>query len=105
MKENKNTKVSDLPIDVAEYMFIEWLTRQNLLFEYRANYELLHPGCQSFRGSLRFQFRYLIDSPVLGIGSIITMSFPFDRTPQGYDFWKNQSKLWQHFCSKFESIF
>ena len=105
MKANKNTRISDLSIDVVEYMFIEWLSRRGLLFEYRANYESLHPNCQSFRGSLRAQFRYLSDSPVLGVGSIITMSFPFDKTPQGYDFWKNQSKLWQCFCSKFESIF
>lgn len=104
MKANKNTRVSTLPIDVVEYMFTEWLSRRGLLFEYRANYEELHPDCQSFRDSLRAQLRYLSGSPVLGIASIITMSFPFDKTPQGYAFWKNQSKLWQHFCSEFESI-
>ena len=104
MKANKNTRISDLSIDVVEYMFTEWLVRQGLFSEYRANYEELHPNCQSFRGSLRAQFRYLSDSPVLGIGSIITMSFPFAKTPQGYAFWKNQSKLWRCFCNKFESI-
>ena len=105
MKANKNTRISDLSIDVVEYMLIEWLTRRGLLSEYKANYEELHPNCQTFRSSLRAQLRYLSSSPVLGIGSIITISFPFSKTPQGYNFWKNQSKLWQRFCSKFESIF
>lgn len=104
MKANKKTRTSDLSIDVVEYMFTEWLLRQGLLFEYRANYESLHPNYQSFRDSLRAQLRYLSNSPVLGVGSIITMSFPFTETPQGYDYWKKQSELWQCFCSKFESI-
>lgn len=105
MKADKNIRISDLTIDAVEYMFIEWLIRQGLFSKYKANYVSLHPNCQSFRRSLRAQFRGLVDSPVLGVSSIITMSFPFSKTPQGYDFWKNQSKLWQCFCSKFESIF
>lgn len=104
MKANKKSRLADLPVDVVEYMFTEWLVRQNLFSVYKANYEAFHPNHRSFRDNLRARLRDVCCSRVLGVGNIISTSFPFAMTSEGYDFWVDQSNLWRRFCSKFKSI-
>ena len=103
MKANKKSRLSDLSVDVVEYMFTEWLVRQGLFSAYKANYEGFHPNHRSFRDNLRTRLRYLCKSSVLGVESIISTSFPYAMTPEGYNFWVTQSNLWRHFCGKFKS--
>lgn len=105
MKTNKKSRLSDLSVDVVEYMFIEWLVRQNLLSAYKANYVGFHPNHRSFRDNLRNKLRYLCRSSVLGVECLISTSFPFAMTPEGYNFWVDQSNLWRRFCGKFKSSF
>ena len=104
MKANKKSRRSDLSVDVVEYMFIEWLVRQRLFSLYEANLQGFHPNHRSFRDNLRDKLRYLCRSSVLGVGNIISTSFPFAMTPEGYNFWLKQSNLWRRFCSEFKSI-
>ena len=104
MKTNKRSRLSDLSVDVVEYMFTEWLVRQGLFFVYKANFEKFYPNHRSFRDNLRTKLRRLCRSSVLGIESIISTSFPFAMTPEGYNFWVDQSNLWCRFCGKFKSI-
>ena len=105
MKANKKSMLSDLSVDAVEYMFVEWLVRQGLYSAYKANYENFHPNHRSFHDNLRTRLRRLCCSPVLGVESIISTSFPFAMTPEGYNFWVDQAKLWRRFCGKFKSIF
>lgn len=104
MKANKKSRISDLSVDVIEYMFTEWLVRQNLFFVYKANYEAFHPNHRSFRDNLRARLRGICRSRVFGIENIISTSFPFAMTSEGCDFWVDQSNLWRRFCGKFKSI-
>lgn len=103
MKSNKKSRLSDLSVDVVEYMFTEWLVRQGLFSAYKVNFEGFHPNHRSFRDNLRAKLRYLCHSSILSPEGLISTSFPFAMTPEGYNFWVDQSKLWQHFCRKFKS--
>jgi len=104
MKADKKSRISDLSVDVAEYMFIEWLVRQGLFSVYKANYENFYPNHRPFRDNLRTKLRRLCRSSLLGVENIISTSFPFAMTPEGYNFWVDQSNLWRRFCDKFKSI-
>lgn len=105
MKANKNSRCSDLSVDVIEYMFTEWLVRQNLFSVYKANYEAFNPNHRSFSDNLRNKIRLLCRSSALGLESIISTSFPYAMTSQGYNFWVDKSNIWRRFCSKFKSNF
>lgn len=104
MKANKRSSLSGLSVDVVEYMFIEWLVRQNLFSVYKANYVGFHPNHRSFRDNLRAKLRYLCRLSVFRVEDLISTSFPFAMTPEGYNFWVDQSNLWKRFCGKFKSI-
>jgi len=104
MKANKKSRLLDLSVDVAEYMFTEWLVRQGLFSVYKANYEAFHPNHRSFRDNLRAKLRDVCRLRVPTVEVIISISFPFAMTPEGYDFWVAQSNLWRSFCGKFKSI-
>ena len=104
MKADKKSRLSDLSVDVAEYMFVEWLVRQNLFSAYKANYEIFRPNHRPFRDNLRAKLRVICNSHAFGVVEIISISFPFVMAPEGYDFWLNQSNLWRRFCSEFKSI-
>ena len=105
MKANKKCSFSDFPINVVEYMFTEWLVRQGLFSVYKANYEKFYPNHRSFHDNLRVKIRGLCRSSLLGIESLISTSFPFAMTPEGFNFWLDQSNRWRQFCKKFKSIF
>lgn len=104
MKANKNSRLSGLSVDVVEYMFTEWLVRQGLFSAYKANYEAFHPNHKSFRDNLRAKLRDICRSRVPTVGVIVSVSFPFAMTPEGYNFWVDQSNRWNRFCGKFKSI-
>lgn len=103
MKAAKQSSLSTLPIDVAEYLFIEWLVRQGVFSAYKANLEKFTTSHQTFRESLRVYVRTLFRLSRNGIENIITVSFPFKLTPEGYDFWVNQVASWRRFYNEFKS--
>lgn len=105
MRKIKKSRLSELSVDVVEYMFTEWLVRRGLFSVYKANYEKFYPNHQSFRDNLRVKIRSLRRSSFFGIENIISTSFPFAMTPEGYNFWVDQSNLWRCFCSDFKSKF
>lgn len=105
MKKTKNSRFSELFVDVVEYMFTEWLVRQGLFSVYKANYEKFYPNHRSFRDNLRVKILCVCRSSVLGVADIISTSFPFAMTPEGYNFWVTQSNFWRCFCSDFKSKF
>jgi hypothetical protein len=103
MKKIKKSSLSELPVDVAEYMFTEWLVRQNLFSAYKANSEKFCTTHQTFREHLRTLIRHMRRSPRFAFDDIIAISFPFSMTTEGCDFWVKQSVIWRRFCSDFKS--
>lgn len=105
MKVNKNSRLSALPVDVAEYMFVEWLVRQGLYSAYRRNCEKFCTSNRTFREDLHVRIRRMYRVARFSLSDIIAISFPFAMTSEGYDFWLTQSVLWRRFCNSFKSTF
>lgn len=103
MKKAKKSSLSALPIDVVEYMFIEWLVRRGLFSAYKANCEQFRTCHRTFREDLRVRIRSMRRFPRFAFEDLIALSFPFSLTSEGYDFWVKQSTLWRRFCSDFKS--
>lgn len=103
MKKTKKSHLSELPIDVAEYMFIEWLVRQGLFSAYKANCEKFCTCHRTFRDDLRSNIRNIRRSSKFTLGDLVAVSFPFVMTSEGYDFWAKQSATWRCFCNSFRS--
>ena len=103
MKANKNPRLSALPVDVAEYMFVEWLVRQGLYSAYRKNCEKFCTRHRTFRDDLHDRILRLYRVGRFSLRYVVAISFPFSMTPEGYDFWLTQSTLWRRFCENFKS--
>lgn len=103
MKKVKKSSLSALPIDVAEYMFVEWLVRQGLYSAYRRNCENVCTSNRTFREDLHVRIRRMYRVARFSLEDIIAISFPFVMTSEGYDFWLTQSTLWRRFCNNFKS--
>jgi len=103
MKTNKKFKRLELAIDVVDYMFTKWLIRQGLFALYKENCEHYYPNHRSFHDNLCSKIRSLYESPVLGVDALLSTSFPFAMTPEGYSFWAEKSALWKRVCREFKS--
>lgn len=101
-KSIKNVRTNELLIDVVEYAFIEWLVRQGILSAFKANYERSFAPYRSFRDRLRSHVRHSLRRSGYGPSHLITSSFLFSSTPEGVDFWNNQSAAWERFCAEFQ---
>lgn len=96
----KSTRTNELIVDVIEYAFIEWLIRQGVLSAFKANYEREFAPCRSFRDRLRSHIRHSLRR--FGPSHLISSAFLFSSTPEGAEFWANQSAAWGHFCAEFQ---
>lgn len=105
MKKTKKSTLSELTVDVVEYMFTEWLVRRRIFSAYKSNYEKFYPNHRSFRDNLRVKIRSLGRSSFFSFEYLVSTSFPFAMTPEGYNFWLDQSNLWRRYCSDFKSKF
>lgn len=100
---NKDSRISDLKIDVIEYMFIEWLVRRGVFTAYKSNYEYAFSPCRSFRDRLRDHIRRGLSGFGYNPSHLITTAFIFASTPEGVKFWNRQSSAWQRFYTEFQS--
>lgn len=105
MKKNKDSGISELPIDFVEYLFVEWLCRREVFSAFKSNYNLTKNVDISFRNSLRRQIRSMLLTSRFGIRDLIAGSFIFDKTPEGRDFWSGVSSDWCRFCIDFRKEF
>ena len=105
MKKIEKPSLSQLPVDVAEYMFTEWLVRRGLFSAYKSNCEKFRAIHRTFRDDLRSRIRSLRRTPRFTLDDLIAISFPVSMTSEGYDFWVKQSIAWCRFCSDFKSEF
>ena len=97
MKRAKTRRSDELQLDVIEYMFVEWLCRQDLFFAFKSNYRPTGLTETSFRDSLRDQIRYVVFTSDLDLGDLISSSFSFTRASEGFVFWAEVSSSWRLF--------
>lgn len=100
MKNPKQPVDDKLRLDVIEYAFVEWLIRRGIFTAFRANYDRLPTTRKTFRDCLRDQIRYVYRRPSLGPESLISTSFLFTSTPEGYEFWLKHSDAWRSFYDR-----
>lgn len=105
MKKIKKSNLSEISVDVVEFMFIKWLVRQGILPTYKANCERFRTCHRTLQDDLRVRIRKIRRSPVFTFDDLIALSFPFSMTSEGTDFWVKQSTAWRHFYYNFKSEF
>ena len=105
MKKTKVSTISELSIDAVDYLFVEWLCRRGVLSAYISNCGFDEKRKKAFRTGLRYRILDVLHSPHLGVGDLISRSFLFTRTPEGYAFWSEESLAWRRFCSNFQNNF
>jgi len=98
----KNVRNDELLVDIVEYAFTEWLVRQGVFAAFKANYERDFSPYKSFRDRLRSHIRHSLRGTSFGPSHLVTSAFLFYSTPEGAEFWINQSNAWEHFCAEFQ---
>lgn len=105
MKKTRVSTTSKLAIDVVEYLFVEWLCHRGVYSAFRSNCKFDENSNRAFRSELRSRIQFALHSPQLGISHLISISFFFTHTPEGYAFWSDLSFAWRRFCSDFQNNF
>lgn len=103
MKKIRTSTNSKLTIDTVDYMFVEWLRRQGVLSAFRLNCGFDEEGENAFRTVLRCRIQAALHVSSLSLGSLISVSFVFAHTPEGYAFWTDLSLAWRRFCTDFQN--
>lgn len=103
IKNFKKSSLSELSVDVVEYMFVEWLVRRGVFSSFKSNYEHAFSLCVGFHERLRGQIRRSLNGSGFGVSHLISSSFLFLSTPEGAEFWTKQSAAWERFCAKLQS--
>lgn len=105
MKKNRVSTISEWSTDVVCYLFTEWLRRRGVFYAFRSNCGFHKQSRDAFRTILRTRVQGALYSPYAGVGSLISMSFIFTNTPEGYAFWSELSFDWRRFCTDFQDNF
>ena len=105
MKKIKESSFPDLTLDVVGQLFTSWLTRRGVFSVYKANCEKFSVRRRPFQEDLRSRIRDVRRSDRYTFEDIITISFPYAMTSEGYEFWVKQSAAWRRFCNNFKSEF
>lgn len=105
MKKTRALTISELSIDVVDYLLFEWLRRRGVLSAFMSNCGFDSKRKDAFRIMLRHRIQKVLRSSNVGIGDLISVSFIFSRTPEGLDFWFKLSFAWRRFCTNFLNNF
>lgn len=97
MRKFKKSVDEELRLDVIEFAFVEWLICRGIFAAFRSNYDRFPTFRKPFRECLREHIRHAYRTPSLGPESLISSAFLFPSTPEGYDFWVEQSDAWHRF--------
>lgn len=105
MKKTGVSTIPELSIDAVDYLFVEWLRRKGVLSAFRSNCGFDKERNDSFRIVLRYRIRDVLRSSHVSVGDLISMSFIFTHTPEGFSFWFDLSFAWRRFCADFHDNF
>lgn len=103
MKAQKFFDPDRLCVDALDYIFVEWLIRNNLYRRFAENFSAHHPASASPCPHLRERIRYHISLDPSDYSGYVEGAFRFARTPEGYDFWKDVTSRWVKFIKSFNS--
>jgi len=90
-----------LILDVADYLFVEWLIRHGYYSKFIANL----PKDSDFfdpREIIRSYLREILRSKSLTLRNAISVAFPFVLTPQGRAYWCSVEREWIDFLERFD---
>ena len=105
MKKTRALTISELSIDAVDYLFVEWLCRLGVFSAFRSNCGFDKDRNRSFRTVLRRRIQNALHSSHSGVGDLVSTSFLFTDTPEGYAFWTEVSFDWRRFCINFQNNF
>ena len=105
MKKTRVSTTSELTVDAVDYLFVEWLCRRGVFSAFRLNCGFVKEHNNSFRAVLRHRIKNVLHSSHSCVGDLISMSFLFTHTPEGYAFWTDVSFAWRRFCTDFQNNF
>lgn len=100
MKNFRSINSNLLTLDACDYLFVEWLVRHDLYSAFVKNLASSFDRLGAGRSLVRRYVRSFL-SPRFYLESAIVMAFPFDETPEGFDFWNRVSDEWSKFCCDF----
>lgn len=87
-------------LDVADFMFVEWLVCHNCYSKFIANYSV-NSDCDSPREAIRSHLSMILRSSVLTLHNAISTAFLFLHTPEGEDYWCSIEQKWIDFLDDF----
>lgn len=101
MKTQKTFDLFEFRVDALEYLFVEWLVRNNLYCKYARNLKASGRVTTSVGDCIRSRVRLYASNPCINYSFFLTGSFNFTETPEGPEFWIEASQRWENFCKSF----
>ena len=89
-----------LILNVADYLFVEWLIRNNCYSKFIANFSS-NFDCDSPREAIRSHLSMLLRSNSMTLRNAISTAFLFLPTPEGEDYWCSVELRWIAFLDEF----
>lgn len=93
-----------LTVDVCDFMFVEWLSRRDLYSRFAANLSAVRHNLRSPRAAIHEVVADLMVNPQLSLADIVSSSFIFQSTPEGFAFWCKVSRDWKSFLESFSFV-
>jgi len=103
MKKTRVSTIPELPIDALYYLFVEWLRRRGVFSAFKSNCGFGNQGNNALRTVIRRRIQNALHTSHSGIGDLISLSFIFTNTPEGYAFWAELSFAWRRFYVDFQN--
>ena len=99
----KKTKIKSHPLilDVADYLFVEWLVRNKCYSKFVANLSN-RSGFSNSREGLRAYLSAILRSRVFTLRDAISVAFLFHCTPEGSDYWLLVDRKWVDFLERLD---
>lgn len=99
----KKTKIKPHPLilDVADYLFVEWLVRNKCYSRFVANLSN-RSGFPDTREGVRAYLSAVLCSRVSTLRDAISAAFLFPCTPEGSDYWRLVDRKWIDFLEKLD---
>lgn len=104
MKKQTSKSLDELAVDVLDYMFVEWLVRCSLYLKFISNLARCRQDWRPPRSIIRDRIREVLISPDLTPSDLISISFYFRCTPEGFRFWSRASCEWASYLESFSKI-
>lgn len=104
MEKQSVKPLEELAVDALDYMFVEWLVRCSLYSKFTSNLTRCRLDWRASRSIIRDLIREVLSSPDLTPSDLISNSFCFRCTPEGFRFWTRANCEWASYLKSFSKI-